>query len=562
MLDLLAGILLIGILITVHEFGHFIVAKLAGVKVEVFSIGFGSPIVKAQWGETEYRLAWLPVGGYVRLLGMDPADVAEPQDVGRSLYDKRPITRMLIYAAGPAMNILLPLAIVAPFVWFSSQYDEVVGNRIGALDYSMPAYAAGLREGDRIVSLDGEPIAAFWQISARIDDYAPEQGPIRVEVERPGEGRKSFDVKPKAEQYTNPLLGFTGTDYKIGYMPAALASDVAIADPQGPAARAGLRTFDRVVAVSGEPTPSYVDVIERLRALGAGETAKLTVERDVPLPPGADGASITARFPFLQRIETVIAHYTAPAAGADPGLMPASTCVRTIDPAHPAASALEVGDCLLAVDGQRQSLGAFLMRRLSHAPEAPKTVVVLRDGVEREVELRQVQVTLSDPLAGEFEQWRLGFTIPFERGLVPAEQVPNDDRLAHGWYEARDRLAREFELTLRTIGGLFTAKVDASQLSGPLTIFYLASEQARRGLEHYLDLMVLLSLSIGLFNLLPVPLLDGGHILVAGVEMITRRPPSERTRMALQYVGLALILALFAFALFNDAVRMWRVSNG
>ena len=87
MLELLAGILLIGVLVTVHEFGHFVVAKLAGVKVEVFSIGFGAPILKAQWGETEYRLAWLPVGGYVRMLGMDPTDVAEPEDIGRSLVN-------------------------------------------------------------------------------------------------------------------------------------------------------------------------------------------------------------------------------------------------------------------------------------------------------------------------------------------------------------------------------------------------------------------------------------------------------------------------------------------
>lgn len=559
MLEVLAGILLIGVLVTVHEFGHFVVAKLAGVKVEVFSIGFGSPIVKTQRGETEYRIAWLPIGGYVRLLGMDPNDTPEPQDIGRSLYDKGPITRILIYAAGPAMNIVLPLLIVAPFVWFAGQYDEVVGNRVGALDYSMPAYGAGLREGDTIVEMDGAPIGAFWQISERIDGYDPDDGPISVAVERPGAGRLSFEVSPREERYTNPLLGFTTTDYKIGYMPAALASDIAVTAPDGPAARAGLRTFDRVVAVGGHETPRYVDVERRLLALAPGASAALKVERDLPLVP-VDGASLTERFGFLQRVETLEMTYVATGGGT--GIGPASTCVRTVQPGHPAAAVLEPGDCLLSVDGQRQSLGAFLMRRLTTEPERAKSVVLLRDGREHTVELEQVAVTIEDPLAGSFEQWQLGFTVPFERGLVPAEKVANDNRLAHGWYEARAKLADEFELTLRTIGGLFTADVDASQLSGPLTIFYLAGEQAKRGLEHYLDLMVLLSLSIGLFNLLPVPLLDGGHILVAAVELITRRPPSEKTRMALQYVGLALILAVFVFALFNDFVRMWRVSSG
>jgi len=556
-LELLAGILLIGVLITVHEFGHFIVAKLAGVKVEVFSIGFGSPIVSAHWGETEYRLAWLPIGGYVRLLGMDPADVPAPADVGRSLFDKRPITRILIYAAGPAMNIVLPLAIVAPFVWFASAFDEVVDNRIGALDYSMPAYRAGLREGDAIVEMDGAPIGAFWQISERIDDYHPDQGAIAVTVDRPGEGRLSFDVTPQADVSTNAMLGFTSTDYKIGYMPAALASDIAVVDPQGAAAQAGLRTFDRVMRVGETETPRYVDVVQTLAAVPVGTSVTVAVERDVPLKADAQGASLTERFPFLLQNSTLELTYTAVAG--ELGLQPASTCVRTVDPEHPAAEALKVGDCITAVDGQRQSLGAFLMRRLTHVPDEPKVLSIIRDGRSMKVTLAQREITFSDPLAGEFKQWWMGFTLPPHRRLVEARTVPNSDRFAHGWYEARARLAREFELGVRTIGGLFTAKVDAGQLSGPLTIFYLAGEQAKRGLEEYLDLMVLLSLSIGLFNLLPVPLLDGGHILVAGVEMITRRPPSERTRMMLQYVGLALILCLFAFAMFNDLSRFFRL---
>ena len=441
MLELLAGILLIGVLVTVHEFGHFIVAKMAGVKVEVFSIGFGAPIVKTTWGETEYRIAWLPIGGYVRLLGMDPADQAEPQDIGRSLYDKKPLTRIAIYAAGPAMNIVLPLMIVAPFVWFATQYDEVVNNRIGALDYSMPAYESGLREGDLIVEMDGEPIGAFWQISRHIDGYGPDQGAIAVTVDRPGEGRKTFEVTPREERYTNPLLGYTTTDYKIGYMPAALASDVAVTDPAGPAARAGLRTFDRVVAVGGDETPRYVDVVERLLTLEPGQSTTLKVERDLPLEAGAGAQSLTARFGFLQRMQTLELTYTAPVAGK-PGIGPASTCVRTVQPDHPAAAVLRPGDCLLSVDGQRQSLGAFLMRRLTTEPERAKQVVLLRDGVEHSVELKQVEVTIKDPLAGEYTQWQMGFTVPFERGLVPAGKVANDDRVAHGWYEDNARTSR------------------------------------------------------------------------------------------------------------------------
>lgn len=558
MIGVLGAIVMIGVLITVHEFGHFVVAKLSGVKVEVFSIGFGSPIVRGKWGETEYRIAWVPVGGYVRLLGHDPTDTPDPQDAGRSLYDKPPLVRILISAAGPLMNILLPLAIIPPLVWLSSSYDRVPDNQIGGLDQGMPAYTAGLREGDAIVEIDGEPIGAFWQIKREIDAYDPDDGPLAITVERPGEGRRAFQVTPTARTRTDPLLGFTSTEYFIGYMPAFLSNLVAITDPEGPLARAGVRTFDRILRVDGEETPRYVDVERALHALAPGQTVPLTIARDAPLI--GDGAALGARFPFLQRVEALTLAYTAPPAGGAPGMRTANTCIQTLDPDHPAAQVLRVGDCLLAVDGRAQSLGAFLGRELYNAPEVAKAVTVLRDGQQIEVSLAREQVTLHDPFSGDQTVWLPGFTFPAGQvAIVPAPDTPNADRLAHGWYEARTNLARGFEQTLRVIGGLFTASVPANQLGGPLSIFYVAGESARRGIEDYIAMMVMLSLGIGLFNLLPVPLLDGGHILVAGVEMITRRPPSEATRVKLMYVGLALILGLFIFATFNDITRMIRV---
>ena len=124
------------------------------------------------------------------------------------------------------------------------------------------------------------------------------------------------------------------------------------------------------------------------------------------------------------------------------------------------------------------------------------------------------------------------------------------------------RVPKEIEDTLRTIGGMFSGGVSPTQLSGPLTMYHLADSSVRAGFESYLNLMILLSLSIGLFNLLPIPLLDGGQILVAGVEWVTRRPIPPQLQLGLQYVGIFMILALLIFALGNDAVRTWRLANG
>ena len=175
--------------------------------------------------------------------------------------------------------------------------------------------------------------------------------------------------------------------------------------------------------------------------------------------------------------------------------------------------------------------------------------------------LAQEHKVHKDPMAGEIPYWSMGFTLP-KQTVVPGTPVESAKRWAHGWFQARTQVPREIEVTARTISGMFTGQVSPSQLSGPLTIFHLAGSSAQAGLDQFLRLMVLLSLSIGLFNLLPIPLLDGGQILVASVELVTRRPLPDRIQVALQSIGVFLILALIIFALSNDAIRTWRLSNG
>ncbi|MCB9541564.1 MAG: site-2 protease family protein [Myxococcales bacterium] len=442
MIGVLGAIVMIGVLITVHEFGHFVVAKLSGVKVEVFSIGFGSPIVRRKWGETEYRIAWVPVGGYVRLLGHDPTDTPDPQDAGRSLYDKPPLVRILISAAGPLMNILLPLAIIPPLVWLSSSYDRVPDNQIGGLDEGMPAYTAGLREGDAIVEIDGEPIGAFWQIKREIDAYDPDDGPLAITVERPGEGRRAFQVTPTARTRTDPLLGFTSTEYFIGYMPAFLSNLVAITDPAGPLARAGVRTFDRILRVDGEETPRYVDVERALAALAPSQTVPLAIARDAPLE--GDGA------PSARASRSSSASWRSPSPTPRPPPAPRPGCAPPTPASRPSTPTTPPRRCSASATACSPSTAAPRASAPSSAassttPRGRKAVTVLRDGQQLEVSLAREQVTLSDPFSGDQTVWLPGFTFPAGQvAIVPAPDTPNADRLAHGWYEARTNLARGF----------------------------------------------------------------------------------------------------------------------
>lgn len=559
MVSILAFIALLGILITAHEAGHFFVAKLSGVKVEVFSIGFGKPLLKIKRGDTEYRIAWLPLGGYVRMLG-DPAsgdptapgsaEVAEA-DRGRSLMAKPPLVRMAIYAAGPAMNLLLPFVILLPVYAFSDASDTVPSSTIGAVDEALPAWRAGLREGDHVTAINGKPVSTFWQVSSFIDDYDPDDGPLKFVVRRDG-ALLDLAVTPERLEQTHSLAGFTRSDYRIGYQPLFQASDIAVTRPDGPLATAGVRTFDRVISVANIATPRYVDVLRVLASQPAGTEVPIEVERDAELDP---------RLPFLARREKKTFQWRSP-GGPPTDLAHAGACITSVAPDSPAGAVLQPGDCLLAIDGVHHTLTAFAHTRLTLRPELPKTLLVRRNGQELTVTLEPKKVVHTDPMAGEIEQWQLGLVLLARPdGLQPLDSVPNPARFTYAWTETTQRVSLEIQMMASNLAGMFTGRVSPTQLSGPITIFRLAGEYATAGLEVFLRFMILLSLSIGLINLLPVPVLDGGQILVAFTELVIRRPLPEKVQLLLLRVGVVLVLTLIVFALGNDLVREWRINT-
>lgn len=586
MVSLLAFIVLIGVLITVHEAGHFVVAKLSGVKVEVFSIGFGRAILSKRIGETEYRIALFPVGGYVQMLGMSPEqslstpEAAQPPapsdtdgaaapgqsaphpDEGRDLFSKPPLVRIAIFLAGPAMNLILPLFILLPVFLFGERGDQVVDNVVGAVDEGLPAHEAGLRDGDRIVAIGGQPAQAFWQISRAVSGYSADDGPLSVQVERQRLGQEGtetldFSVQPRLLERTDRRVNFSRQSWYIGFQPSALAADVALLGADSALAQAGVQTFDRVLAVGGRPIARYTELVHALMALAPGQQVALQIERDEPIDPQLS-------FLVAQRSRELL--YTAPAQPRDGravGLAHAGNCIRSVAPESSAGQKLRVGDCILEVNGQRHSLGAFIQSELNNAPSQPKHLKIRRGTAELELTIEPQRVVHSDPFAGEIEQWQLGLVL-FGRpdSQVAPTTVANGQRWGYAWHTSVEQLSYELKLTLSMVTGLFSGRVSPTQLSGPITIAAVAGQYAKAGLEAFLQLMIMLSLSIGLLNLLPVPGLDGGHILVASIELVVRRPLSLRARQMLQVVGAVMILLLILFVTGNDLLRQWRLHVG
>jgi len=434
----LALIVTLGILVTVHEVGHFVIARASGVKILRFSIGFGRPLVS--WFDkrgTEYAVTALPLGGYVRMLDEREGDVA-PEDVHLSFNRLSPTWRIAIALGGPLANFLLAVVVYwGVFVFGSSDIVPIVDTPPAGT----PAATAGLVGGREIVAVDGAPTPVWTQINMAFAARLGDSGSISITTREPGQTATTTVDLPIAHWQRGvaepDLLGALGVKPTL---PAVVGEIVA----DSPAAAAGLRQWDRVAAIDGTAIANWSDWVDAVRA-SAGRERTLDVVRggerlqlaiDVGTKRGADGAS----FGFV-------------------GVAP-------------------------------------LMREIKYSPLA---------------------------------------AVP--RALA----------------ETRDKTVLTLELLKKMVTGL----VSARNLSGPGTIAKAAGDAARAGLASFLGVLALLSISLGVLNLLPIPVLDGGHVVLCATEMVLRRPVPARVQSITMQIGLAIVGGMMLLAVYNDLTRLF-----
>lgn len=443
---ILALVLTLGILVTLHEFGHFWVARRCGVKVLRFSVGFGKPLFS--WYDrqgTEFAVAAIPLGGYVKMLDEREGPVPDDQK-HLSFNSKPPSKRIAIAAAGPVANFLF--AIFA--YWLLSVVGfTTVAPIVGEVSEDSVADRIGLTSGMEIHEVDGRRVTSWRDVNMRLLERTGEFGDITIGVSRDGsrgtlsgslEGWRLDDEKP------NPLGEFGVTPWRPE-VPAVLGEISA----GGRAEAAGLKSGDRVVAVDGKPVADWFELVAFIRE--APETPlELTVERD----GGTRQIVVT-----------------------------------------PAANKADDG----TVTGL---VGAGV------------TEVTWPDEVLRKV------------------------------SYGPLAAIPN--AMSETWGDTR--------LTLVAIKKMVTGLLSPTNLSGPITIARIAEASVSSGFEDFVRFLAYLSVSLGVLNLLPVPVLDGGHIVYYTIEAIRRKPLSEQAQAFGLRIGMAMILTLMVFALYNDLMRL------
>jgi regulator of sigma E protease len=441
----------VGLLVTVHEFGHFWVARRLGFKVLRFSVGFGKPLWKyvAREGH-EYWISPLPLGGYVKLLDEREGPV-EPHDLPRSFTRRPPWQRIVVLLAGPGFNIAFAVLVLWGMLWLNGVTE--VRPVIGDVTAGSVAAAAGVRSGDEIRAINGAAVTSERQVLFDLLDAMSGRGVAVLALRAAGgelhTARISVSDSEQRRRLTAPaeLLSGLGFQFWAPPIPPRLGQVL----PDGPAARAGLAAGDEVVAVDGQPVKDWGDLVAAISA-HPGERARLDYRRGG----------------VLRHAEVQIA--AAQVNGKRIGRINVEGSAGQLPP-----------DMLLH---SKLSAGAALAR------------------------------------AGG-EAWNMSM------------------------------------LQARLFWRMVLGRVSLKNLSGPLSIAEFAGESASAGASAFLSFLVLISLSLGFLNLLPIPILDGGQILFQLIEWLKGSPLSDRTQAFGQQLGIALLIVLMGVALYNDIARQF-----
>lgn len=557
-----APVFLISFLVFIHEFGHFFFAKAFGVSVPVFSFGFGRRLFGVQLGETDYRVSMLPFGGYVRMLGADAygggsgeGDEVEEAPPAGSYVTKKLWQRFLVMFGGPMFNLVFPVLLFTALFVIG---EPTPISEIGDVGTGSAAEASGLQRGDQIIAVDGEPTPTWVDVDLRMME-APE-APHQLRILREDQ-ELELQFQPPKGGYGAAGTGFTVT---------RPSNEVGVDDPASPAGRAGLRTGERVVSVAGAPVADWLGLERALRRPSAPLSLEVLdkdgVQRSVVLTDAGWSPRVSGH---------------RPSAAARWGLVSASIFVGTVkdsldeegsglpglgaeaSPSPAKAAGVLPGDRIFAVGGAPVNRWGELLEAIKGTVDPTEkgaipravTLEVVREG-------QLLSLVLEPRVVEDIDSYGLFNNRPMVGfGAVGGTAIsalrPRPYRLDAAVVRAAKETALISGAVVERVGELITRKASVkASMGGPLAMAQQSVAAAQQGIFTYARMMGMLSISLGVLNLLPVPIFDGGQLIFLLMEGVRGRPVSGALRERIQQIGVIFVIVLMAMVFVNDLSRI------
>lgn len=545
-------VLLISLTVFVHEMGHFLVAKYFGVRVEVFSIGIGKKIWKRKWGETEYALSLLPLGGYVKMFGDELGAEIDPAQKPFSFVHKPVLQRIAVVLAGPLMNLFFAILL---FFLIAMSGEDQKAPVVGDISETSAAYTAGFRSGDVILSASNskdsiEGVKTWNQFQKLLNKSIGQTVSLKVRhLDQTTE--ETLKMVPESTPDTG-LLSLSKTMGSIpGLTNLTTGPGIGVGKKDSWAYQVGFRTGDLITKVKDKEVKywrqaqdlifqsvvPYKVTVARVNAADKYEMVELDIKDAIP-------SSVTST--LGSNFESL-------------GIEKGEFYLARVMPDTPADKAgLKAGDRLWEIQDQKVSGWEIVQNTVKNYKKEDTgiKIKVLREGEEKEFTI--IPVMTSTTSAQGLREDR--FTIGIVPWLTPS--IPEMTTVKYGFsLEAMKRgLERTWEVTAMTLISfvkLFSAEISPKNISGIISIGQAASETFKIGLGQFFSMMSVISINLFILNLLPIPVLDGGHMVFYTIEFLKGSPLSLRKIELAQRFGIVVLMSLMVFALFNDFSRFF-----
>ncbi len=531
-------VVLLGLLIFVHELGHFLVAKYFGVRVEVFSLGFGKKIFQFKRGDTIYCLSLIPLGGYVKMFG-DEQGLELPEAEKKHSFLHKPVgQRIGVVLAGPLMNFFFAVLI---FFVVALLGEDVKAPVVGDVSADSEAYKVGFRSGDKILKAGSEAVRSWDEVQDQLN--AAEGSEIQLDIQREV-GGQSESLKAKTTLKTNPNI--LSSESHIGEIPGLTTvskQSVVGVRSLSLAEKSGLRTGDRIVMANGHPI-QYFREIENVLISQSGEVIALEVERFDFEETKTEKLKIELRQSRFSSIQGL---------GIE---SPELYLAKVVDGTPAALAGLQTGDRVTKVNGNTPARWEDVLTAVkSFSGEGTLAFEIDRGGQTKAFQIAPKMTSQMNAQGGEEKRYTIGI-IPHIMLAAPVLTKMKSsgpiDALQRGVQKTVDVTV----MTVMSFVRLIQNKISPKNIGGVISIGQAASETYRIGITQFLQMMAVISINLFILNLLPIPVLDGGHLVFYTIEAIRGSPVALRKMEIAQQMGLVVLVSLMVFALFNDFSRL------